>query len=205
MVATVSQTSIGFWWPLQLLRVLVRHFVECPIIEICLVSFSGLYYEYWGFRENQRLSSHDIRARKIYMTYCWCWPSSNGWGCACWVSPCTSQPLFFILYSLEGSHYALAHTDWLLDWHMALYILLLGYIQYHFIFLLKALQLWSLEMIQLILCLFDILPSLCFWFFSTSSLFGTIRNSRLVFVFLFILWNQVFLQEVLIRCVREWE
>ena len=56
-------------------------------------------------------------------------------------------------------------TDWLLDWHMALYILLLGYIQYHFIFLLIAFQLWPLGMIQLILCLFDILPSLCFCFF----------------------------------------
>lgn len=57
-------------------------------------------------RDKVPFSSHGIRAHKIYLAYCWCWPSSHGWGCACWVSPCTSPPLFFILYSLEGSHYA---------------------------------------------------------------------------------------------------
>lgn len=40
------------------------------------------------------------------MTYCWCWPSSHGWRCACRVSPGTSTPLSFILCSLEGSHCA---------------------------------------------------------------------------------------------------
>lgn len=76
----------SFWWSWQFWGVLVKHFVECPSVGVCLMFSYDLIWI---------MSCHKTHSGKvpfsshyINMTYrCWCWPQSADSSKACQVSP----------------------------------------------------------------------------------------------------------------------
>lgn len=111
-VITFSQLFSYFWWPWQVLGLLVRYFVELSLNWFLCYVFLIIRLGLWVFGRKVmevRCHSHHIvsRVHTINVTFhCWYWPWSPDWGSVYQISLWQSYsfPLFlFILSSLEES------------------------------------------------------------------------------------------------------